>query len=106
MYDGALNGKTFLYKKFITECNNDRERRAFCFCKITDSDIPDADKYGQCATESYGSTTVGVLKNALTISRKRPVYVLKPTVKRYKEEMRVRQYKFGYLRFDRIRRTA
>lgn len=51
MYDGALNGKTFLCKKFITECNNDHERRAFCFWKITDSDIPDADKYGQCATE-------------------------------------------------------
>lgn len=51
MYDGALNGKTFLYKKFITGGNNDREHRAFCFCKITDSDILDADKYGQCATE-------------------------------------------------------
>ena len=51
MYNNDLNGKTFEYKKFVTEGLNDHEHCAFCMQKITDLDIPEADKYGYCATE-------------------------------------------------------
>ncbi len=51
-YEGELDGKTFEYKKFVTEGTNDHEHCVFCFQKITDLDMPDVDKYGYYATDA------------------------------------------------------
>ena len=48
-YDGYLNGAAFRLKKFVSTETNDHEHCAFCWQKITDLKIEDADAEGYCA---------------------------------------------------------
>ncbi len=47
MYDGYLDGTTFILEKFVSTENNDHEHCVFCMQKISDLNIED------CETEGY-----------------------------------------------------
>lgn len=45
-YDGFLDGETFSLEKFVSSGDNDHEHCRFCWQKITDLPIKDADFEG------------------------------------------------------------
>lgn len=61
-YNGELDGKTFEYKRFVTQGSNDHEHCVFCMQKITDLDIPDVEREGYCALNSERNTEYWVCK--------------------------------------------
>ena len=76
-YDGFLDGETFTLERFIPSGKNDHEHCCFCWQKITDLPIEEADSEGYRTYSSASECELWVCKECFNDFKERFGFKLK-----------------------------